>query len=174
MKPMTQGLMAALLLAAAAPGFAAIEASDGWSRETIKGVDVAVGYLTLRNTSSERRELIKITAPQVGAIGLHRSSVDANGVSHMWPVGKLELLPGEVMKLSPNGVHLMLNGLKQPLTKGMQVPVTLVFEHEKPVTVQLQVRALADGNLPGSAAAATKPDAAAAPMHHDHGAHTGH
>jgi copper(I)-binding protein len=172
MKPMTQGLMAALLLAAAAPVFAAIEASDGWSRETIKGVDVAVGYLTLRNTSSERRELIKITAPQAASIGLHRSSVDANGVSHMWPVGKLELLPGEVMKLSPNGVHLMLNGLKQPLTKGMQVPVTVVFEHEKPVTVQLQVRALADGYAPAGGTA-TKPDAAA-PMHHDHGAHAGH
>jgi len=47
-----------------------------------------------------------------------------------------------------------------------------VFEHEKPVTVQLQVRALADANLPAGGTA-TKPDAAA-PMHHDHGAHAGH
>lgn len=172
MKLITHSLTATVLLATAAPVFAAIEVSDGWSRETIKGVDVAVGYLTLRNTGSERRELIKITAPQAASIGVHRSSVDANGVSRMWPVGKLELLPGEVLKLSPNGVHLMLNGLKQPLAKGAQVPVTLVFEHEKPVTVQLQVRGLADADGQANASAA-KP-AAAMPMQHDHGAHTGH
>lgn len=172
MKPMCQGLAVALLFAAAAPVFAAIEVGDGWSRETVKGVDVAVGYLTLRNTGSERRELIKITSPQAATIGLHRSSVDANGVSRMWPMGKLELLPGEVLKLSPNGVHLMLNGLKEPLAKGTVVPVTLVFEHEKPVTVQLQVRGLADGEAQ-TGAAAIKP-AAVMPMQHDHGAHAGH
>jgi len=172
MKPMSQGLAVALLLATVAPVFAAIEVSDGWSRETVKGVDVAVGYLTLRNTGSERRELIKITAPQAASIGLHRSSVDANGVSHMWPMGKLELLPGEVLKLSPNGVHLMLNGLKQPLAKGTQVPVTLVFEHEKPVTVQLQVRGLADADAQPTGSA-PKPGAAM-PMQHDYSAHAGH
>ena len=167
MKLMSQCLAATLLLTGMVPALAAIEASDGWSRETVKGVDVAVGYLTLRNTGSERRELLKITAPQAASIGVHRSSVDANGVSHMWPVGKLELLPGEVLKLSPNGVHLMLNGIKQPLAKGMQVPVTLVFEHEKPVTVQLLVRGLTDGDAPAASPAAQAPQ-------HDHASHSGH
>lgn len=153
-------------LVAALPLQAAVVGSDGWSRQTVPGVDVAVGYLTLHNTGTERRELIKITAPQVDSVQVHRSSVDAQGVSRMWPVGKLELLPGEVVKLAPNGLHLMLTGLKQPLAKGSIVPVTLVFEHEKPITVALRVRGLDEPD-------AGKPTADK-PMTHHQGAHTGH
>ena len=62
----------------------------------------------------------------------------------MWPVGKLELAPGEVARFSPNGRHLMLLGLKSPLLVGSRVPVTLVFEDEPPITVQLEVRPLVE------------------------------
>lgn len=166
MKVMRRWLLPVGALVAALPLQAAVVGSEGWSRQTVPGVDVAVGYLTLRNTGTERRELIKVTAPQVDSVQVHRSSVDAQGVSRMWPVGKLELLPGEVVKLAPNGLHLMLTGLKQPLAKGSIVPVTLVFEHEKPITVSLQVRGL------------DEPDAGKAPLPkpqtQDHGTHAGH
>lgn len=163
---MNRWLLSVGALVAALPLQAAVLGSDGWSRQTVPGVEVAVGYLTLRNTGTERRELIKVTAPQVDSVQVHRSSVDAQGVSRMWPVGKLELLPGEAVKLAPNGLHLMLVGLKQPLAKGAVVPVTLVFEHEKPITVPLQVRGLDEPD-------AGKP-VAPKPTTHDHGAHAGH
>ena len=98
---------------------AAIEVSDAWTRVTPPGVTVAVGYFTLKNTSAGGRELLKITSPLAERISLHRSSVDANGVSRMWPVGKLELAPGEVRRFEPNGYHLMLEGLSAPLRAGL-------------------------------------------------------
>ena len=134
-------LMLALPMAAAQ---AAMEVSEGWSRQTVPGVDVGVGYFTLKNTGTHRRELLKITSPLASDVELHQSSVDAQGVAHMWPVGKLELAPGEVVRFMPNGRHLMLLGLKGPLRVGTQVPVTLVFEDEEPVTVLLEVRPLVE------------------------------
>lgn len=138
--------LAALVLALAplAAAQAAIEITDGWTRETVPGLDVGVGYFTLKNTGTHRRELLKITSPLADGIELQVSSVDAQGVSHMWPVGKLELRPGEMLRFSPNGRHLMLRGLKSPLRVGARVPVTLVFEDEPPITVQLQVRPLVE------------------------------
>ncbi len=123
---------------------AAIETSEGWTRATPPGTKVAVGYLTLKNTSKVKRELLKISSPVAQVISLHQSSIDANGVSRMWPIGKLELAPGEVLRFGPTGRHLMLEGLGAALQAGQRVPLTLVFEQEAPVTVQLEVRPLVD------------------------------
>lgn len=132
----------ALLLATVAR--ADVEASAGWTRATPPGVKVAVGYLTLKNTGKVKRELLRISSPAAKDITLHQSSVDATGVSRMWPVGKLELAPGESLRFEPNGRHLMLEGLGASLVAGKQVSVTLTFDGEKPVTVQLEVRPLVD------------------------------
>ena len=137
---------------------AAIEVSDAWTRVTPPGVTVAVGYFTLKNTGTGGHELLKITSPLAERISLHRSSVDASGVSRMWPVGKLELAPGEVRRFEPNGYHLMLEGLAAPLRAGTRIPVTMVFEDEDPVVVQLEVRPLVD------AGATADPHAG----HHEH------
>jgi periplasmic copper chaperone A len=151
-------LALALTLLAGQQAEAAIEATEAWTRVTPPGVTVAVGYFTLKNTSGDRRELLKITSPEAQRISLHKSSVDANGVSHMWPVGKFELSPGEVRRFEPNSYHLMLEGLSAPLRAGTHVAVTIVFEDEEPIVVQFEVRPLVD------AAAAPDPHAA----HHDH------
>lgn len=141
----------ALLLVAVAR--ADIEASAGWTRATPPGTKVAVGYLTLKNTGKVKRELLRISSPAAKEISLHQSSVDANGVSRMWPIGKLELAPGESLRFEPNGRHLMLEGLGASLLAGRQVPVTLAFDGEKPVTVQLEVRPLVDDAGGGAAQA---------------------
>ena len=140
------GVVVALLagLLPAHGAVAAVEITEGWTRETPPGTKVAVGYLTLKNTSKGRRELLKVTSPAAQAISLHETSVDARGVSKMWPVGKLELAPGQVVRFEPSGKHLMLEGLSAGLRAGTRVPVTLVFGDEQPVTVQLEVRPLVD------------------------------
>lgn len=151
-------LAAALLwpaLLAAGSALAAVEVTEGWSRETPPGTQVAVGYFTLKNTGKGRRELLKITSPVAKSISMHQSSVDAQGVAKMWPVGKLELAPGELLRFEPNGKHIMLEGLSAGLRAGTRVPVTLVFQDEAPITVQLDVRPLVDPH-------------AGHDMHHDH------
>jgi copper(I)-binding protein len=136
---------------------AAMEITAGWTRQTVPGATAAVGYFVVKNTGARKRELLKITSPLSSGITLHQSSVDAQGVSRMWPIGKLEVEPGQTVTFAPNGKHLMLAGLTQPLRVGQRVAVTLVFQDEAPVTVELTVRPLVEEAAPSMDH-----------LHHDH------
>jgi copper(I)-binding protein len=51
-----------------------------------------------------------------------------NGVMTMRPVpGGLEIKPGETVVLNPGAFHIMVMGLKQPLTQGEKLKATLEF-----------------------------------------------
>jgi copper(I)-binding protein len=56
--------------------------------------------------------------------------------------GPLEIKPGETVTLAPGGMHLMMMGLKEPLTQGERVPLTLVFEKAGKIDVDLAVEAM--------------------------------
>jgi len=103
---------------------------------------VLVGYLVLTNTGSESRSLLRIISPVSDRVMIHRSSVDHNGVSRMWPVGELTLKPGETFRFDPSAFHVMFFDIKSPFVAGTKVPLSLLFEDEKEVTVMLEVRPL--------------------------------
>lgn len=140
--------MAAALVILGMAGFAGTAAADvigseGWTRVTPPGVKSAVGYLVLKNTGQEERKLLSITSPVCDMVMIHRSSVDANGLSRMWPVGSLTLKPGESLVFGPNGLHVMFMDIGAPFTAGTKVPLKLQFEdEEKPTTLLLEVRPL--------------------------------
>ncbi len=120
-----------------------IVAEEGWARATPPGVKLGAGYITLRNTGTDTHNLLRLTSTVSDDLSLHLSSVDANGVAHMWPLAKLELKPGEQVRFEPNGKHIMFSDLKNPLVAGASVPVTFQFDHgEPPLTVQFEVRPL--------------------------------
>jgi len=130
------GLLAAPLVRAD------IVASEGWSRATPPRATTAVGYLVLTNTGSESRSLLRIVSPASDRVSIHRSSVDHNGVARMWPMGELTLRPGESLRFDPNGFHVMFKDIAAPFVAGTKVPLSLLFEDEKEVTVLLEVRPL--------------------------------
>ena len=147
--------LALLGLAGAA---AAVEVTDAWTRETPPGTANGVAYLTLTNTASEQRTLLRVTTPAAKMVELHESSIDANGVARMWPVASLRLAPGQVVKMAPGGRHFMLMGLAAPLKAGGKVSLELQFDGgEKPLRVELPVREL----VPSAPSAAE-------PAHHHH------
>lgn len=141
-------MIAAAALLLSLPAAADIVAVDGWARATVPGVKEGAGYVTLRNTGTEARSLLRLTTPICDELSLHLSSVDSNGVAHMWPIGKLELKPGETMQFEPNGRHMMFRGLTSPLVAGKTVAVTFEFENERPLTVQLDIKPLVP-DMPG-------------------------
>lgn len=142
---------AALLAIAAVSARAEVVASAGWSRATVPGSTTAVGYLLLTNTGTEARDLLKITSPLCDKVMLHRSSVDAQGVARMWPVGSLSIKPGETVRFEPNGLHVMFMELGAPFVAGTRVPLQLQFEDEKEITVLLEVRPLVPEAAPANA-----------------------
>lgn len=132
------GLVLALL---AMPAAADVEGSNGWSPATPAGATEAVGYLELVNNGEEERSLMMITSPISDQVRIHRSIMDSEGVTKLWPVGFLKLAPGETVRFDPRGLQVIFREIKQPLKAGDKIPLTLLFDaFGKPITVMLEVR----------------------------------
>lgn len=136
-------LGAMVALAAAMPASADVVASEGWARATTPGAKTAAAYLVLTNNGPETRKLLKIVSPVSDEVSLHQTSVDAQGMSRMWPLAVLEIAPGQTVKFEPAGKHVMFSGLQKPFVVGQKVPLQLRFDGGQPeFTVQLEVRPL--------------------------------
>jgi copper(I)-binding protein len=135
-------MVAAAGLLHGAPARAQVVASEAWTRATVPGAKTAVGYLVFTNKGDAEANLIVLTSAVSDKVQIHRSSVDAQGVSRMWPVGFLKIPPGESVRFDPGGLHLMFNDIKVPFAAGRKVPVRMIFEHEPEFIVELEVRPL--------------------------------
>ncbi len=58
----------------------------------------------------------------------------------MREVSVLHVAPGEQLEFAPGGLHVMLMGLKRPLTEGQVFELELVFEVAGPRKVTVAVR----------------------------------
>jgi periplasmic copper chaperone A len=91
----------------------------------VVGQDTSAGYMQLK--SRVPAKLMKITSLSAQSIQVHRTRMEG-GVMHMEPVGTLDLPEGESVKLAPGGLHLMLMGVKKPLSPGDRVVLVLAVE----------------------------------------------
>lgn len=117
----------------------AIEIGDPWARATPKGASVGGAYMTITNRGTESDRLTNASTPAAARAEVHQMTID-NGVMAMRPVrGGLEIKAGATVTLKPESLHLMLIGLKQPLTPGERVKVTLDFAKSGKVDVEYVV-----------------------------------
>lgn len=149
-------LAAALLLPslAARAEDSGIRVDQVWARATPGGAKTGVMYLSVTNTGTAPDKLVGASTPVAAKAEVHESK-SANGVMQMRPVSTLTIAPGKTVVLQPDGYHLMLTGLKQPLKEGERVPLTLVFEHagKRQVTAEVEkigaLRPSDGGAMPG-------------------------
>jgi periplasmic copper chaperone A len=132
------GAVAALLLAL--PALAGTLAVTGaWSRSTPPGVTVGVAYFTLRNDSGKSDRLLKISSPVAAKVQVHRTEI-LDGIARMREVAVLHVDAGQTVKFEPNGMHLMLTGLKKPLVEGQSFELEMLFEVAGARKVRVAVR----------------------------------
>ena len=139
---MNRALVLATLLAslAALPAFAGgLSITNAWSRSTPPGVTVGVAYFTLKNDTGKSDRLLKITTPVASKVQVHRTEI-LEDIARMREVAVLHVDPGQVLEFAPNGMHVMLMGLKQPLVEGKAFEIELLFEVAGPRTVRVAVR----------------------------------
>jgi periplasmic copper chaperone A len=138
------GAMIALLslvVPALAEGQATGEVKVGypWTRPTPGTTIPGVGYMTLENHGPADDRLLAAESPAAGTVTMHRTEVEG-GVARMLPQEEGIAIPAHgSVSLEPGGYHLMLSGLKAPLTLGQSIPLTLAFERAGRVTVELKV-----------------------------------
>ncbi len=106
-----------------------------------------VYFRAIKNTGTQPDRLLSASTPRADVVEIHRMQMDGD-VMRMRAVPALDLPAGADVPLrhgSPDGHHLMLLELKQPLKDGERFPITLTFEragaHEVMVWVQTPKRA---------------------------------
>ena len=123
-----------------------VQVSDAWARATTSSARVGGAFMTLKAVGGADR-VVSVSSPVAETIELHES-INDGGVMKMREVPRLVLAPGQATVLKPGSYHIMLIGLKKPLNRGENFPLTITFEKAAPVTVTVMVQA-AGASAPG-------------------------
>src|SRR5207237_6067882 len=99
---------------------------DGMAMPADSG-GVSSAYMVIQNNGDQPERLVSLSSDAAGAVELHETEVD-NNMAHMEALSGLDIPdPGSVEE-KPGGYHVMLKDLKQPLTPGDAITLTLTFQ----------------------------------------------
>ena len=121
------------------PGVAAVDVKDLWVRPAVPGQSGTGAFMKLNAPSGAR--LVGVSTPAAGEASVHEMKLDGDVMKMREVQGGLLLPPRQTVELKPSGYHVMMMDLKQPITKGGTVPLTLRFEDAKGVKSSLDVNA---------------------------------
>jgi periplasmic copper chaperone A len=116
-----------------------ITIDDPWARASIGATGNTAAYMKLENGGAAPDRLVAAKSDVAAHVSLHESR-DDNGIMRMAPVAGIEVPAGGNAELKPLGLHVMLTGLNRPLKAGETFPMTLVFEKQGEVPVQVSVQ----------------------------------
>jgi periplasmic copper chaperone A len=148
MRTLSSLALATLLVGFVAPalaqgtGNASITVEKPWARATPAGAKTGAVYMTLDNKSGAADRLTGASSDVADKLQIHEMKVE-NGVMQMREIaGGLSIPAGGSVVLKPGSYHVMLIGLKKPLTAGEKFPLTLTFEKVGNVSVTVPVQAM--------------------------------
>ncbi|ALN83524.1 hypothetical protein LC55x_0219 [Lysobacter capsici] len=140
--------IAALILSLALSGVAhaQVAVDAPWVRATVPQQTATGAFMRL--TASRDLRLIGARSDVAQNTEVHEMAMQGQ-MMRMREVTAVPLPRGQAVALAPGGYHVMLIGLKRPLSAGEQVTLTLVFEDaggkRSEQTVQAPVRPLGAG-----------------------------
>ena len=136
------GALAALLVAATVPAFAAGIEITGVRAELREFAPRRIEItLTMRNATGHELKLMRAESPRGEIVEMKQRSYDAEGRERLWPVAKFELPAGATARLIRDGRFIQVTGLEPGVKVGGTLPVTLVFQDEPALTLQLALSA---------------------------------
>lgn len=103
------------------------------------GITTTAAYLKLSNAGPQDMRLVAVMTPVAANAELHTHASEG-GVMRMRRVAEIVVPAGGETTLAPGGLHVMLFGLKQTLTAGDQVALTLVFADGSRLAAEAMVR----------------------------------
>jgi hypothetical protein len=107
-------------------------------RATPAGLPTSAAYLTIENHGRSADKLVGIQCACAASAMVHRTETK-NSVSSMSMVGEVEIPAGGKVEFKPDGLHVMLVGLKGPLTAGRTQVMTLRFQKAGTVKAPFRV-----------------------------------
>jgi copper(I)-binding protein len=110
-------------------------------RAAPKGLPTTAAYLTIENHGKTPDTLVDITCGCADSAMMHRTETK-NGVSSMSMVGEVQVPAGGKVEFRPDGLHVMLVGLKAGLEAGHAQTMTLTFQKAGKVKAPFKVVAV--------------------------------
>lgn len=148
MRTFSKLALAALLIGFAAPALAqgasstSITVEQPWSRATPNGAKTGAVYMTIDNKSGAADKLTGASSDVADKVQVHEMKVE-NGIMQMREItGGLPVPANGSVVLKPGSYHVMLIGLKKPLTAGETFPLKLTFAKAGTISVTVPVQAM--------------------------------
>lgn len=105
----------------------AVTAGGAFVREQKDAGAMSAAYFTLCNGAMAPVTLTGLSTPVADIAEFHQSTRDDAGIVSMAPLGAIVLAPGERVVFEPGGRHVMLIGLRGPISSGDHAELTLHF-----------------------------------------------
>ena len=108
-------------------------------RATVAGVPTSAAYFTITNAGKTADKLLSIDCACATSAMMHESR-SQNGISSMTMLSAVAIPAGGQVQFKPEGLHVMLVGLKAPLKAGALQEMTLRFAKAGTVKAGFHVR----------------------------------
>lgn len=118
-----------------------VAVNDAYMREVIPGNSVTSAYMTISNKSEQAIKLVAAKSDAIPLIEIHEHTMH-DGMMKMGQVDYVKIEANSQVKLQPMGLHLMMFDLTQPFAAGQQITVTLMFDNNTSIDVNLPVQSI--------------------------------
>jgi periplasmic copper chaperone A len=117
----------------------ALQVTGVWARPTPPGAKVGAVYFAISNRGVKEDVLLGVSSEVAASVQIHESRL-VQGVMQMREVASVACPAGATVKVEPGGLHVMLLGLKQPLTAGMRFDLSLRFRDAGSLLIRVAVQ----------------------------------
>jgi len=119
-----------------------VTVDNAWARATFALAKTGAVYLSIDNQSKNDIKLLSVSVDSSVAdeAQLHETLMQDEMMMMREASDGFAIPSGSRLEFLPGGKHIMLVGLKKPLSKGEQFVLSLTFENNKVMRVSIEVK----------------------------------
>jgi periplasmic copper chaperone A len=119
---------------------------SAWAPSTFKLAVNGAAYVSAHNMSGKDVVVtgLSVDTSIANKVELHETIVKDEMARMRQVTMPVSILDGDGLNMQPGGKHIMLLGLKKPLTEGTEFPLTVHFEGATQQVISVKVKAQAD------------------------------
>ena len=118
--------------------YAEVIVTDATVRLLPPGVPNTAAYFSIQNSSDTTQILIGASADFATKAEIH-NHIMVNDMMRMEQQSEVVINPGQSVHFAPGGLHIMLFGLKQPLSEGESVAISLQTKDGESIIISAKV-----------------------------------
>ena len=118
--------------------YAEVIVTDATVRLLPPSVPNTAAYFSIQNSSDTTKILIGASADFATKAEIH-NHIMVNDMMRMEQQSEVVINPGQSVQFAPGGLHIMLFGLKQPLSEGESVAISLQTKDGESIIISAKV-----------------------------------